>query len=94
MRYTMKPFNFFNFAYSLLIVAYLLLTLQILSNAREESKDKPIKHGCYNAPIYIYDERIKKYYKQDWCKSAKQPVFYDSIPALPVPSERVERRLS
>lgn len=80
-----------NIAYSLFISSLFLIALNVFAKAKAESESQQIKHGCYNAPIYIYDERIKKYYKQDWCKSAKQPVFYDSIP---VPSERVERRIS
>ncbi len=81
----------FNFAYSLLITGFFLVTLNEIASAKKEPVSQQIKPGCYNAPIYIYDERIGKYYRQDWCKSGKQPVYFDSIP---VPTERGERRLA
>lgn len=72
-----KPFNFF---YALFITVFFLCTLDEIASAKKESASQQIKPGCYNAPIYIYDERINKYYRQDWCKHSKQPVYFDFIP--------------
>ena len=68
--------------YGLLIFTIFFLTLNEISSAKKNSVKSPT-HGCYNTP--------KKYYRQDWCKSGKQPVYFD---AIPVPTERGERRLA
>ncbi|MBK8399497.1 MAG: hypothetical protein IPL26_30180 [Leptospiraceae bacterium] len=76
--------------YGLLIFTIFFLTLNEISSAKKNSVKSPT-HGCYNTPIFVYDEERKKYYRQDWCKSGKQPVYFD---AIPVPTERGERRLA
>ncbi len=80
----------FNFAYSLLIVSIFFLALNEIASAKKNSVKSPTP-GCYNAPIFVYDEERKQYYRQDWCKSSKQPVYFDF---LPVPTEQGERRLA
>lgn len=77
--------------YSIVFVLIFLLTLNRLEGVSEkEKKDSKSKStiGCYHAPIYVYDEEKKKYYRQDWCEYSNEPVYYD---AIPVKSDR-ERR--
>jgi len=83
--------NKLNNFYRIIPTLIFLLALNTFSEAKKESALQHLKPGCYNAPIYIYDENLRKYYRQDWCKSSKQPVYFD---AIPVPTERGERRLS
>lgn len=78
----------FDYLYEICITLFFLLTL----NSLEGNKSKPIKKGCFNAPIYVYDEELKKYYRQDWCKTSKEPVYFDSIP-VPSNGERGENVL-
>ena len=71
--------NLTNNLYGLFIVAVFFLALNTFSEAKKESDQAKAK-GCYNAPIYVYDEERKQYYRQDWCKHSKQPVYFDAIP--------------
>lgn len=69
--------NKFNFFYSLFITTIFLLTLNSLEGKKGTNVFKP---ACFNAPIYLYDERNKKYYRQDWCFIGDKPIYFDSIP--------------
>lgn len=72
-----------NHLHSIIITVFFLVTL----NSLEGNKDKPVKKACFKAPIYVYDEEQKKYYRQDWCYLGKTIIYFDSIP---VPSSGEE----
>lgn len=54
-----------------------------------DSADNGKRKACFKAPIFVYDEEQKKYYRQDWCYIGKTIIYFDSIP---VPSSGEEVR--
>lgn len=77
-----KPFNIL---YALFITAIFLLTLNSIDGKKGTDVFKP---ACFKAPIFVYNEEKKKYYRQDWCFIGSEPVYFDSIP---VPSNGDKR---
>lgn len=68
----------------------ILLVLAIFALYPVEAKGK--HKACFKAPIYVYDEELGKYYRQDWCHIGKSVIYYDSIP-VPSNGERGENVL-
>lgn len=65
-------------------ILFVFIFLSLLTNIEGSKKDKLRQPkstiGCYHAPIYVYDEERKKFYRQDWCEYSTEPVYYDFIP--------------
>ena len=43
---------------------------------------RSIQPACFNAPLWVYNEEKRAYYRQDWCKTSKSPIYWESIPTL------------
>lgn len=54
-----------------------------------DSADNGKRKACFKAPIFVYDEEQKKYYRQDWCYIGKTIIYFDSIP-VPSSGEEVK----
>lgn len=55
--------------------------LNSLHGVKRESR-KQVLPACFNAPLWLYSEEKRAYYRQDWCKTGKIPVYWESIPVL------------
>ena len=55
--------------------------LNTLHGTRKESR-KQILPACFPAPIWLYSEEKQAYYRQDWCKTSKTPIYWESIPVF------------
>lgn len=84
-------FNSTNKLYGLFLITVFLVTLNEIDSAKKQSLQSK-KPACFNAPIFVYDEERKKYYRQDWCKDGKkQPVYFDTIP---IPVQIIEKAIA
>ncbi|MBK8393630.1 MAG: hypothetical protein IPL26_00045 [Leptospiraceae bacterium] len=53
--------------------------LNTLHGTRKDSKTT-IQPACFSAPLWVYNEEKRAYYRQDWCKTGKSPVYWENIP--------------
>lgn len=61
------------------LVVLVLFFIAIISIS--PARKKKVMPACFNAPLYLYNEELKMYYRQDWCKFGKEPIYYENIPA-------------
>ena len=61
------------------IYPFLILILALNSI---QSKDKEFLPACFDAPLWVYSDQKRAYYRQDWCKTSKIPVYWEAIPVF------------
>jgi len=55
--------------------------LNTLHGVKSKSS-RSIQPACFNAPLWVYNEEKRAYYRQDWCKTGKTPIYWKSIPVF------------
>jgi hypothetical protein len=60
------------------LISLILFAIALFSPL--DSADNGKRKACFKAPIFVYDEEQKKYYRQDWCHIGKTIIYFDSIP--------------
>lgn len=63
------------------LATYPFLILILALNSIQ-SKDKEFLPACFDAPIWLYSDQKKAYYRQDWCKTSKTPIYWEAIPVF------------
>ena len=46
------------------------------------SQSRQTKPACFDAPLWVYNEEKRAYYRQDWCKTSKAPIYFENIPFI------------
>ena len=51
---------------------------------------KQIQPACFAAPLWVYSEEKRAYYRQDWCKTSKSPIYWEFIPYFDHDTKKVD----
>lgn len=73
----MKTKLFFSI-YPFLVFFFALNSIQ---SAKKQTTKQALP-ACFDGSLWLYSEEKKAYYRQDWCKTGKFPVYFESIPVL------------
>ncbi len=52
-----------------------------------------VNPACFPGGLWLYSEEKRAYYRQDWCKTGKTPIYWESIPVF-VDETKTEKFLS
>ena len=67
--------------YGIIPIIIFLLALNSLHGVKKQSS-KSIQPACFSAPLWMYSEEKRAYYRQDWCKTGKTPIYWENIPVF------------
>ncbi len=62
-------------------VLFFFLALNSIQGAKKQTT-KQVLPACFDGSLWLYSEEKKVYYRQDWCKTSKIPVYWESIPVF------------